>query len=360
MNMTHRERILTAISHRVPDMVPAYAMNIDDIRPYLSRLGLSTKEELCDYLGICQRRVWPKFTLPHDVYMETGLHEEGIITVFGTAGGAVSYSKDCDDPRPFRDVQSVKEIEDAALWPSPDWWDYSAMAQKCEDVVRHGYAAVLGHWMPVICQVFDFFGMEDAMIRMHETPEIIEACIKKIEEFYLEYYRRQFEASKNRADIFCMGDDFATQRGLLFSPEAWRKFLKPTYQKLFGLAKSYGLKVWLHACGQFVDVIPDLIECGLDVWETVQCHLPRNGPEHLKREFGGDLAFYGGINTQQTLPFGTPEDVRREVRERIRVLGKGGGYICGPDHHIKPEFPIENVLALFDEAAKFRGEGITL
>jgi len=341
-------------------MVPAYAINIDDVQPYLDRLGLSSKDELCDYLGLCQRRVWPKYTLPREPYLEAGLHEEGVIGVFGTAGGAVSYSRDSGDPRPFLNAKSVKEIEDAELWPSPDWWDYSVMAKKCDDVSGRGSAVVLGCWMPVICQVFDFFGMEEAMIRMYDTPEIIEACIKKIEEFYMEYYRRQFEATKGKADIFCMGDDFATQRGMMFSPEAWRKFLKPTYKKLFGLAKSYGLKVWLHACGQFVDVMPDLVDCGMDVWETVQCHLPGNDPEFLKREFGKDIAFYGGINTQYTLPFGTTEDVRKEVRERIKVLGKGGGYICGPDHHIKPDFPIENTLVMFDEIAKFRGEGITL
>jgi len=358
--MTFRERLLTAINHGIPDIVPAYAINIDDIKPYLSYLGLSSRDELCDHLGICQRRIWPRFIMPYEPYLEEGLHEEGVVTVFGTAGGAVSYSKDTDDPRPFLRVDSVSEIENADLWPSPDWWDYSVIPEKCEDVTGRGYAAVLGHWMPVLCQVFDFFGMEEAMIRMYETPKIIEACIAKIEEFYLEYYRRLFEASRFKADIFCMGDDFATQRGMLISPEHWRKFLKPTYKKLFGLAKSYGLIVWLHACGQFIEVMPDLIECGIDVWETVQCHLKGNEPERLKREFGKDITFYGGINTQQTLPFGTPDDVRREVRERIRVLGRDGGYICGPDHHIKPEFPIENTLAMFDEISRFRCGGITL
>lgn len=358
--MTHRERILTAINHKITDIVPAHALNIDDIGPYLKFLGLSTKEELCDYLGICVRRVWPEFTRPHPVYMGTGLHEEGIITVFGTAGGAVSYSKGVDDPRPFQNVECTSEIENADLWPSPDWWDYEVLKEKCEDVLRHGYAVILGHWMPVLCQVFDFFGMEDAMIRMYETPEIIEASIAKLEHFYLEYYRRQFEATKNRADIFCMGDDFATQRGMMISPVLWRKFLLPTYKRIFGLAKDYGLKVWFHSCGQFIDVMPDLIDAGMDIWETVQCHIPGNEPERIKREFGKHITFYGGINTQQTLSFGTPDEVRKEVRKRIGVLGKGGGYICGPDHHIKSDFPIENTLAMFDEITKFRGSDITL
>ena len=93
--------------------------------------------------------------------------------------------------------------------------------------------------------------------------------------------------------------------------------LRPTYRKIFQLARSRGLKVWFHCCGTFRPVLPDLIQDGMDVWETVQAHLPGNEPEILKREFGRDIAFYGAVSTQSTLPFGTPEDVRREVRERI-------------------------------------------
>jgi uroporphyrinogen-III decarboxylase len=96
-----------------------------------------------------------------------------------------------------------------------------------------------------------------------------------------------------------------------------------------------------------------MIDMGMDVWETVQVHLPGNEPEVLKREYGQHLAFYGAINSQRTLPFGTPEDVRAEVRERIRVLGKNGGYICGSDHSIMADVPIENVLAMLDEARRF-------
>ncbi len=139
----------------------------------------------------------------------------------------------------------------------------------------------------------------------------------------------------------------------MISPEHWRRFLKPTYRKVFELLKSYGLKVWFHSCGQFRPVMSDLIDIGMDVWETVQTHLPGNEPEILKREYGEHITFYGGISTQRTLPFGTVDDVRREVRERIRVLGRGGGYIVGPDHGIMPDVPVENVLAMFDEARKF-------
>ena len=188
---------------------------------------------------------------------------------------------------------------------------------------------------------------------LHTEPKIIEAAVARTEAFVLEFTRRLLETTHGEAELFWYGDDFSTQRSMMMSPEHWRRFFKPTYKKVFELAKGYGLKVWFHSCGTFRPVLPDLIDIGMDVWETVQVHLPGNEPDVLKREFGQDIAFYGAINTQQTLPFGTPEDVRAEVRERIRVLGKGGGYICGSDHGILPDVPVANVLAMVDEARAF-------
>jgi uroporphyrinogen decarboxylase len=202
--------------------------------------------------------------------------------------------------------------------------------------------------------------MEKAMEHIILDPKLIEAATAHIEDFYLDYYKRGFERIKGKVDFFSMGDDFATQRDLMISPEIWRKFFKPVYRKIFDLAKSYGLYIWFHSCGAIGEVLPDLIDIGMDVWESAQVHLPGNEPERLKREYGKDITFMGAVNTQSTLPYGTPEQVRREVRDRIRVLGKGGGYICGADHIIKEDVPIENALALFDEVLKFRGEGCTL
>jgi len=210
----------------------------------------------------------------------------------------------------------------------------------------------VGGWLPLICTLFDLFGLEETLVNFHLGPRVIEAAVTRLEEFILEFTRRQLEATKGVADIYWYGDDFATQRGIMISPEQWRRYLLPTYRKIFALVREYGVKMWFHSCGTFRPVLPDLIDAGMDVWETVQVHLPGNEPEVLKREYGKDIAFYGAINSQQTLPYGTPEEVRAEVRERVRVLGKGGGYICGGDHSILPDVPIENVLAMIDEARK--------
>ena len=171
--------------------------------------------------------------------------------------------------------------------------------------------------------------------------------------------KKHFPSMGEALDIYCLGDDFATQRGMLFSPELWRKYLKPVYGKLFGLAKKAGKPVWFHSCGDITEVLPDLIDIGMDVWETVQLHTLPMRPEELKRRYGGDVTFFGGVNTQN-LPFARVFEIEGEVINCIKILGKNGGYICGPDHHIKYDIPAEKTIALFDTARNFRMDGCTL
>lgn len=360
--ITYRQRIILAIRHELPDSIPVHFINIDDISPYLKYFNLENKEELADRLGVCVRRIWPDYkkelSEEEANRLSTGLYEDmKPIGLFGTSGGIDSYSSKAGHSMPFINVKTLKEIENYS-WPNPDDWDFSRISEKIDNY-NNRYAIMLGSWNPILDQVFDFFSMERAMEYFYLKPDFIQTTINYIEDFYLKFYRKYFEAAKGKADIFSMGDDFAGQRGMLISPQMWRKFLKPTYYKLFSLAKEFNLFVWFHSCGAIEPVLNDLIEVGMDVWETVQAHLPGNNPEYIKKKYGKHITFCGAINTQKTLPFGTVQDVRREVRERIKILGIGGGYICGPDHHIKPNFPIENVVAMIDEINSFRAKDYT-
>jgi uroporphyrinogen decarboxylase len=192
-------------------------------------------------------------------------------------------------------------------------------------------------------------GMQGALVKMIAEPAVFEACVERVLAFSTSYVERFIQAVGPKLDILYLADDFASQRGLLMSPDLWRKMLKPRYAQLFALGKRAGLPIWFHACGDVSAVLPDLIDIGMDVWETVQLHTLPMPPAELKREYGRHLTFFGGVNTQR-LPFLTPSQVREEVLRCIDVLGHGGGYIVGPDHHIKPDVPPENTLALFDTA----------
>lgn len=368
---TSRDRVLKAIDHVQPDTTPVHILGFEGVGRWLDRFGVKEDSELREMLGL--DIVWASA-----VYL--GPHAERGLSIWGTspesagyAGYGYSQSRG-GFPLAGASVSDVEHFD----WPDPNDFDYEVVSDILRSVpdkarcVRSVYfvqqeglsrmeasrgggpqtAMRVGGWLPLICTLFDLFGLEETLVKLHSEPKVIEAAVTRLEEFIVEFTRRQLEATKGVADIYWYGDDFATQRGLMISPDHWRKYLLPTYKKIFAIAKEYGVKMWFHSCGTFRPVLPDLIDAGMDVWETVQVHLPENEPEVLKREYGRDVAFYGAVNSQQTLPYGTPEEVRAEVRERVRVLGKGGGYICGGDHSVLPDVPIENVLAMIDEARK--------
>jgi uroporphyrinogen decarboxylase len=364
---TPRQRFMNAINHVQPDVVPVHVMGFAPIERWLDHFGVSDNFALRQALGLDIQEARPVYTGRN---AGLGLDIWGKATGIGGADGA-GYSS-VRGGYPLAAATCVADIE-AFQWPDPDDFDFQVVADVLKTVpddvarfVKIQYVAPApgqsrlaaarggGPWVPLLCSLFDLFGLEETLVNLYAAPKLVQAAVAQIEAFTLAFAGRLLEATRGLADVFYYGDDFATQTGMLISPDSWRRFLKPSYEKIYGLGKSYGLKVWIHSCGTFRPVISDMIDIGMDVWETVQAHLPGNEPEVLKREYGQHLAFYGAVSTQSTLPFGTPEDVRAEVRSRIGVLGRGGGYICGSDHSIIADVPLENVLAMLDEAQRYR------
>ncbi|MCX6089233.1 MAG: uroporphyrinogen decarboxylase, partial [Candidatus Atribacteria bacterium] len=153
------------------------------------------------------------------------------------------------------------------------------------------------------------------------------------------------------------GDDFGTQRGLLLSQEMWREFFKPRWAKVWKIYKDAGLPVIHHTCGNITDIIGDMIDIGLNILEPVQ---PVMDLKYLKKEFGKDITFFGGIDTQEFLPYGTPREVKLLARETIETLGQGGGMIIYPSQEIMNDVPIENIVALVDTILEERERVIKL
>jgi uroporphyrinogen decarboxylase len=366
---TSRDRIHKAIGHIEPDTLPVNVMGFEHLQPWLEHFRAKDYRHLGKILDIDMfpdappvyrgPAIAPGFDIWGAAYSWTG--SEGA----GYSGKRGGY--------PLAGVTSVKQIEDYP-WPKAEHFDFSVVYPVLAAVlpeqplwIRPLYIfpsddvdqsasvrARRAEWLPVLCTLFNLFGMEETMLNFTLAPTIIEAALAKIEEFILGFCERMIAAAQVESEIFWFGDDFASQKGMLLSPELWRRYVKPIYRKVFSLAKSRGMKIWFHSCGTFRHVFPDLIDIGMDIWETAQVHVPGNEPEILKREYGKYITFYGAINSQATLPHGTPQQVRDEVRQRIRVLGKEGGYICSSDHSILPDVPFENVLAMIDEAKKFK------
>jgi uroporphyrinogen decarboxylase len=154
-------------------------------------------------------------------------------------------------------------------------------------------------------------------------------------------------------DVLWLADDFGTQRGLFVHPDTWRQWFKERLRTVVDAAKSVNpdLLVALHSDGKVDEIIPDLIDIGIDVLNPLQPEVM--DPAAIKREYGQDLAFWGGVGTQTTLPFGSPSEVRDVVRDLISTVGAGGGFLIAPTHLVEPEVPWENILAFVDAVEEY-------
>ena len=345
--MKPRDRQLATIRHEIPDRIPIDAIHVENTDVLAPYLGCSP-DAILECLELDGRLVGLGYLgEPPEPRNEEELNE------WGTAAGD-DYGT--THRYPLASVSTVAEAERYA-WPNPAAYGY-ANARESARVACGRYAVRGPYWEPLFCRVASLMGLEQAMVRMLDTPAVFEAVLERVFRITLDLCERFTRALGDSLDIFYLGDDFAHQHALMFDPELWRRWFKPRFARLFQVGKDAGKVVWFHSCGNTTAVLPDLIDIGMDVWETVQLHTLPMSPEELKREYGRHITFFGGINTQ-SLPFSTPEAVRAEVRNRIEALGEGGGYICGPDHHVKPDVSAENTVALFEAAKSFRAEGYT-
>jgi uroporphyrinogen decarboxylase len=194
-------------------------------------------------------------------------------------------------------------------------------------------------------------GYESWMLDLAGNLEFYESLMDKITGLWLRMSKRMLDAVGDNLDIILYGDDVAYQNGPMVRREMYEKQIIPYQQRIFDLLKQYRpAKVLYHSCGSVVSMVEDFIELGVDALNPVQVNAAGMDPAILKRNFGDRIAFWGGIDTQQVMCRGSAEDVRREVRDRIRTLAPGGGYVLCAVHNIQREVPPENVHAMYDEA----------
>jgi uroporphyrinogen decarboxylase len=186
-------------------------------------------------------------------------------------------------------------------------------------------------------------GMENTLTDFILEPEFIEELLDRIVEYNMAVMDIVMEYP---IDAIFFGDDWGQQKGLIMGPVFWRQFIKPRLAKMYRHAKEKGFYICQHSCGDIFEVFPDLIEIGLDIYNTFQPEI--YDVESIKKEFGNQLAFYGGISTQHVLPHGTPEQVKAEVKRMMKIMGENGGYIVAPTHAATNDISTENILAFLD------------
>ena len=341
MAMTALERWLAVLDRQKPDRVPLDYHAVPEVTEKLMRhLGCATEQEMFRRLHIdyCPRIIPPYIGPPlpanenefamrfTEVENSTGAYDE------------VTFA-------PLAQYDSVEAIEANYTWPSPDWYDYAALPAMVDAWPDH----------PIRCYGSEPFGTyrvlrgdEQAFIDFIDHPDIVEYCMGKLFDMFYEKTLRTCETLGDRITMISVSDDLGSQHGLSQSLSDIRRFIVPGMKRMIELARQAGLYVFHHDDGGIRDVIPDLIDMGVNILDPVQWRCAGMDREGLKRDFGDDLIFHGAVDNQYTLAFGSTDEVRAEVEENIRILGAGGGYIPSPCHTIQTISPIENILAMYE------------
>ena len=347
--MLPRERVLTALAHQTPDKVPTDFWAVEEIWDRLKRhFGTERKDELLDHLGVDIRRARPDYIGPPIRYLEDGsydlpdgTHRRKVANQFGVHEEYAGF--------PLSECESVEEILAWDRWPDAGHYDWEGFSQKIgQKHERYFIKLELGGPFE---RAWSLRGYERYLMDMAAEPEIPHAIMERLTRYYIDFVTRAMEAAGDKIDLVYTWDDIATQNSLLMSPQMWEEFVRPYHVRIDRVIHGYGKRVMYHSCGAVRPMIPRLMELPIDVLNPLQpLAAGMSDLEGIKGEFGDRLTFHGAIDIQELLPHGTPEEVEREVRRVISVLGRDGGYILCSAHFIQADTPLENVLALYRAA----------
>lgn len=375
---TSRLRVETALNHREPDHVPydlggtiltgihqhAYRhlryhlglpleqVELEDPIQQLARVHEDLKQLLqVDVYGLNPGK--PR-GISRPVWSEDGydkIEDEWGIEWWKPQDGGFYYDM---RRHPLTEIDNARDL---AKYKFPDPLDpgrYEGMAARADELLNQRQVAyVLGRNAPGIFEIALWMrGFENFFCDMVSNEPFAEALLDIITEIKMRYWQRALELVGPNVMIVSEADDLASQNRCLVSPELYRKLIKPRHTRLFSFIKQQArvpVKIFYHSCGAIAPLIPDLIESGIDILNPVQVSAAGMETASLKKAFGNDITFYGGgVDTQQVLPRGTPQQVRDEVKRRIDDLAPGGGFVFNTVHNIQADVPPANIEAMWE------------
>ena len=344
--MNSKQRTYAAFANRGWDRLPMwYGAEPDTTRNVLDFLGLANEDELFRYLGIDMRTIRPRYVGPELRHYPDGRFD----TYWGIQRGGGFWGVALNTP--LAHAETVADVE-AHSFPRAEWFDVRFNEQDRR--LAQEYFIIGGMWSPFWHETLELLGLEKMLIDMKFNPALVEAVLERTFELDYQVSVAAFEANPGLIDMFWFANDFGTQKGLILNPAMWRKFFKERIRKLAALGHKHGAVVAMHSCGDIHEIIPDLIETGIEVLNPIQVSAANMEPAVLKREYGKDLIFFGAIDYNQILNHGTEEVVRAEVRRIIDILGCDGRYVVAPSHDLMmAEVPPRNIWALYDEALRY-------
>jgi len=328
--MTARDRILAAINHQETDYIP-YTIGLT--RQAYQRTAEWLHDDL--FLTRFEKHI-------DSVYYDGYLKEEITGSGYWRDDFGVIWNRNGAD----KDIGVISGL--VIREPDPDSYvlpevNEERLRTEFETLTRsdHHVCKIGSIGFSLFERAWSLRGMENFLIDMATEPAFVDKLLDDITAFDLKIVDIALEYP---IDGFHFGDDWGQQRGMIMGPVYWRRFIKPRLARLYSRVRDAGKFVSQHSCGDIHEIFPDLIDIGLNVYQTVQPEiydLPL-----IKREYGRDLTFWGGISTQRLLPFATPDEVRRVTRQTLKTMGCGGGYIAAPTHAIPGDVPPENILAM--------------
>jgi uroporphyrinogen decarboxylase len=374
--MTSRERVVLALNHREPDRVPidlgghgATTMNKlvheklmrffdyeDGDAPVMNLLQqfVDVDERIKMRCGSDFRPLWrkgPKHR-PDEHFPDGTVRDEWGILYRPAMGG--TYYDAVEFPLQRLTLRDLG----AYSWPDPkDAGRVEGLGRRAKFLRENtDYAVITDFDGPFFTMAQMLRGFEQFCIDMMTDETFTGKLLDKLLEFWVGYAEEHFGAVGEYVDVVCLGDDFGTERGPWMSVELYRKYFKPRQKELYGFIRSRirpGAKLLLHSCGSVYRYIPEFIEVGINALTPLQVSARDMETDRLKREFGKDMAFWGGIDTQRVLPRGSAQDVEEEVKKRLRDLAPGGGYVLAQVHNLQPEVPVENIVAMYEAAKRY-------
>ena len=379
--MNSRERLLTALNHKESDRVP-----IDIGGTLITGINIHAYRNLIRYLGINEPEqpmfdVVQQLVKPSEAFLQR-FHID-VRNVSPSSDGAWKMKVQTEgDYQNFVDQWGIKwrmplkggfyydmaehplakdelTLDDVKTHPFPDVNDpsrYASIRKDAQGVRDRGYGVVMSSIGAGILELGGWLrGYENFYTDLLLEEDLVNAYLDRILETKMAYWSNVFDKAANLIDVVQEADDLGSQGSMLIAPETYRQFIKPRHKILFDFIHSRtDAKIFMHSCGSFVPVIPDLIEVGLDILNPVQYLAVGMDAVMLKKEFGRDLVFWGGgVDTQRTLPQGTAAEVKENVRRQIEVLAPGGGFVFNTVHNIQADVPPQNLVALFEAFEEF-------
>jgi len=338
--MTPRERWLAVLQRRKPDRVPMDYWGTEEASAMLRKhLGCRTIDQALAKLHVDYVvKLKPEYRGPR-LLRRTD--------VFGCKYSSMDYGSGAYDEcmySPLAGFDSVEEIERQYRWPNPDWWDYRGIPGQIRG--REMYPIRGGGSEPFLTYKY-LRGQEQAFVDLIEHPDIVHYCLGKLFDLAYENTVRIYEQIPGKVMMSYVAEDMGGQNDLMISPAHIREFLLPGMKRIIDLAHGAHVYVFHHNDGNIRRIIPDMVAAGIDLLNPIQWWNTGLDRAELKREFGDRLVFHGAMDNQNTLPFGSREEVIREVRDNLEILGQGGGYILAPCHNIQSITPVENIIAMY-------------